>query len=150
MELSTAMLADGAHAAGGKLYILGGQWDRLMVAAFPAQHPTMAVVLVIKVEYGEALAAHALNIELMLEGRSQNVRATGQIATGHPPGLARGAPSFLPLALPFTNVTFETPGRYEWVITVDDVELGRLPIDVVQGVMPGIPATVIPQTPTGP
>ena len=78
------MLADGAQQAapGGKLYILGGQWDRLMVPAFPAQHPTMAVVLVLRIEYSEALDRHQLEVELTLDGESKNVKAVGQVVTG--------------------------------------------------------------------
>ena len=140
------MLADGAHQippGSGKLYILGGQWDRLVVPNFPAQHPTMAVVLVIKVEYSEALDSHQLDIELTLDGRPMGVKASAQMVTGHAPGQARGAPSFVPLALGFNNLVFETAGRYEWIITVDEGELGRLPIDVAQSPMlipPGSPA----------
>ena len=133
------MLADGAHVAGDKLYILGGQWDRLMVAKFPAQHPSMAVVLVLKVEYNEALTAHRLTVELTLDGQQLDVRAMGELSTGHAPTQARGAPSFVSLALPFSNITFEAPGRYEWVITAGEDELGRLPIEVVQAVIPGLP-----------
>ena len=130
MELSTAMVADAAHVAGGKMYILGGQWDRLAIANFPAQHPAMAVALVLKVEYTEALAAHQLTVELMLDGESQDVKATGSLRMGHAPTQARGAPSFAPIALPFYGITFATPGRYEWVIRVGEDELGRIPIDV--------------------
>ena len=133
------MVADGAHVAEGKLYILGGQWDRLTIARLPGQHPSMTVVLVIKVEYTEALETHRVNVELMLDGKQQGVRATGELATGHAPTQARGAPSFVSLALPFSNVTFETQGRYEWVIDIDEHELGRLPIDVVQLAAPGVP-----------
>ncbi len=136
------MLADGAQQAapGGKLYILGGQWDRLMVPNFPAQHPTMAVVLILRIEYSEALDNHHLDVELTLDGQSMNVKATGEVTTGHAPGQVRGTPSFVPLALPFNNLVFETAGRYEWVITVDEQELGRLPIEVVQGgAIPGMP-----------
>jgi hypothetical protein len=75
MELSTAMVADAAHVAGGKMYILGGQWDRLTVANFPAQHPAMAVVLVLKIEYTEALTDHRLTVELTLDGAPQDVTA---------------------------------------------------------------------------
>jgi len=147
VELTTAMIADGAHVADGKLYILGGQWDRLTVPAFPAAHPSMAVVLVIRVEYTEALETHRLNVELVLDGKQQGVRATGELATGHAPTQARGAPSFVSLALPFSNVAFEAPGRHEWVVTIDEHEVGRLPIDVVQLAMPGRPAR--PQSPNG-
>ncbi len=144
------MLADGAQQVvpGGKLYILGGQWDRLMVPNFPAQHPTMAVVLVIKVEYTEALDRHHLEVQLMLDGQPQNVGAVGDMITGHAPGQARGAPTFVPMALTFNNLVFEGPGRYEWVITVDGNELGRLPIEVVPGAVPGIPIPMQPQPPS--
>lgn len=135
------MLADGAQQVvpGGKLYILGGQWDRLMVPTFPAQHPTMAVVLVLRVEYSEAPEPHHLEVELTLDGQSKDVKAVGEVVIGHAPGQVRGSPSFVPLALPFNNLVFEAPGRYEWVITVDQQQLGRLPIEVVQGAMPVMP-----------
>lgn len=132
------MLADGAQQAGGKLYVLGGQWDRLVVPNFPAQHPTMAVVLVIKVEYNEALDRHQLDVQLSLDGQPMDVRAAGAMITGHSPGQVRGAPTFVPLALTFNNIVFENPGRYEWVITVDGGELARVPLEVLQGATPGI------------
>ena len=135
MNLTTAMLADGAHVAGGKLYVLGGQWDRLTVAAFPAQHPSMAVVLVLQVEYTEAPKSYALTIELTLDGKPETAKAVVRFAIGHAPVQARGAPQYVPIAIPFNNVTFEGPGRYEWIVKVDDTELGRLPIEVVSGVL---------------
>lgn len=145
MQLTTALLADGAHVAGNKLYILGGQWDRLLVSAFPAQHPSMALVLVIRVEYSEGLDNHRLGIELTLEGKPlDQVKAVGQLATGHSPGQKRGDPSFVPIAIPFFNLTFEAPGRYEWVISVDDEPLGRVPLDVAQAQMPVMPAPPAP------
>src|SRR6266536_2249017 len=147
MELTTMMVADGAQQAapGSKLYILGGQWDRLMVPTFPAQHPTMAIVLVLRVEYSEALDRHELEIELTLDGESKNVKAAGQLTTGHAPGQVRGTPSFVPITFPFNNLVFEAPGRYEWVIRVDGRELGRLPIEVVQGAL-----TAMALSPAGP
>jgi hypothetical protein len=146
MELTTAMLADGAHVAGGKLYILGGQWDHLVGAAFPVQHPAMALALVIKVEYTEAPKTYPIRLELTLDGQPANAEAEGQLATGHAPGQARGAPSYTSVAIPFNNVTFKEPGRYEWVITVGGQELGRVPLEVSAGPLPGMPA---PQPPPG-
>jgi hypothetical protein len=140
MELTTAMLADGAHVAGGKLYILGGQWDRVTVATFPATHPSMALALVIKVEYNEAPQTYQFEVQLTLDGQPLDAKAAGSMAIGHAPEQVRGAPLFAPIAIPFYNVTFSTPGRYEWVITVGPDELGRVPIAVVQGLMPGSPS----------
>src|ERR1700733_3012394 len=109
MELTTAMLADGAHVAGGKLYVLGGQFDRLLVASFPARHPTMAVVIVLQVEYSEAMRTVELGVNLTLDGQPCNVNAVTQFATGHAPDTVRGAPAFVPIALPFNNVGFTAP-----------------------------------------
>jgi uncharacterized protein DUF6941 len=140
MELTTAMLADGAQQAqNGKLYILGGQWDRLSVPSFPALHPTLALVLVLRIEYSEALDQHRLEVELTLDGESMDVKATAQFVTGHAPGVSRGTPSFMPIALTFNNLKFGTPGRYEWVIQADADVIGRVPIEVTQGVISGLP-----------
>lgn len=133
------MLADAAQQADGKLYILGGQWDRLTVANFPTQHPTMAVVLVLRVEYSEALDHHQLEVQLTLDGEPKDPRAMVQFVTGHAPGQIRGTPSFVPLALTFNNVVFEGPGRYEWVIRTDGDVCGRVPIEVVQGAIGTMP-----------
>ena len=140
MELTTAMLADAAQQVpGGKLYILGGQWDRLTVPNFPAQHPTMAIVLVLRVEYSEALDRHRLAVELTLDGEPKDSKATGGFITGHAPGQGRGTPSFVPITLTFNNLVFDGPGRYEWVIRVDGEERGRVPIEVVQGTVAAMP-----------
>jgi hypothetical protein len=149
MELTTAMLADGAQQApGGKLYILGGQWDRLTVPNFPAQHPTLALVLVLRVEYSEALDQHQLEVELTLDGDAKEPKAMAQFITGHAPGQVRGTPSFVPLALTFNNLVFETSGRYEWVVRADGEVCGRVPIEVVQGTIGGMP--MVPGVPMPP
>jgi hypothetical protein len=134
MELTTAMLADGAHVAQGKLYILGGQWDRIMVSQFPARHPSMAVILVIKVDYSEAPKTCLLTIELMLDGQPMGVKMVAQMSIGHAAGLKHGAPQFAPTAITFNDVQFEKPGRYEWVISADSEALGHIPLEVVQDI----------------
>ncbi|MGH3403503.1 MAG: DUF6941 family protein [Streptosporangiaceae bacterium] len=139
MQLTTMMLADGAHVADGKLYVLGGQWDRLIVAAFPARHPSMAVAMVLQVEYTEAPKSYTLTIELFLDGKPQAAKAVVRFAIGHAPVQAHGAPQFAPVAIPFSNVPFEGPGRYEWVISVDGRQLGRLPIEVTAAATVGMP-----------
>jgi hypothetical protein len=134
MQLTTAMLADGAHVAQSKLYILGGQWDRLAAARFPVQHPSMTVVLVIKIDYNEAPKTCILNVELMLDGEPMGVKSVGSMSIGHAAGLARGAPQFAPVAITFNNVQFEKPGRYEWVISEGAEVLGQIPLEVVEGI----------------
>lgn len=140
MELTTAMLADAAHLAQGKLYVLGGQWDRIAASQIPARHPTMAVVLVFKVEYTEALSTMSMNVELMLDGDPVGPKAIGQLSVGHAPGLKRGAPQFTPAAITFNNVQFDKAARYEWVVSVDDKVLGHIPLDVVRNMTIQVPA----------
>lgn len=132
VRLTTAMLADGARLGlDGKLYIFGGQWDRMFAAAVPTTHPVMGIALVLEVGYNEALRPHQLELTLRhADGESAGVRAGAGFTVGHPPLLEPGAPISFPLAMEQQGIVFEKYGRYEWLIHVDAVELGRLPIAV--------------------
>ncbi|HEX5288296.1 MAG TPA: hypothetical protein VFX25_05465 [Streptosporangiaceae bacterium] len=131
MNLTTAMLADGAQFVNGKLYILGGQWDRLAASQFPVRHPSMAVVVVLKVEYNEAPGDIELHIDLMMDGKPMGPQARARLSVGHAPGLKHGAPQFAPIAVTFNNVEFDKPGRYEWVVSSGKETLGQIPLEVV-------------------
>jgi hypothetical protein len=146
MELTTRMLADAAQRTpDGKLNVLGGQFDRLMAPAFPATHPSLAVVLVLSVGYHEALVPHILAIQLTRDGEAKGPGATAGLELGHPPGLTLGAPQSATLVFTFPMVTFEAPGRYEWLVAVDGIPLGSMPLEVVKApVPPGLAAARTP------
>jgi hypothetical protein len=135
MKLQSAMLADAARVADNKLYVFGGQWDRLLTVAFPAAHAGLTVVLVIEVSYAEALTDHHLRVALMRDGEAIGPEARGLINVGHAPGTTPGAPSYVPVTLPFEQILFERPGRYEWVVTLNDEPVGSIPLEV--SVAPG-------------
>ncbi|MGH9265187.1 MAG: DUF6941 family protein [Acidimicrobiales bacterium] len=130
MRLQSAMLADAARVAENKLYVFGGQWDRIYTNAFPASHAALTVVLVIEVSYSEALTDHHLRVALMRDGATVGPEARGLINVGHAPGTTPGAPSYVPIALPFAGVMFERPGRYEWVVSLNDEPVGSIPLEV--------------------
>jgi hypothetical protein len=130
MKLQSAMLADAARVADNKLYVFGGQWDRVYTHAFPANHAGLTVVLVIEVSYAEALTDHHLRVALMRDGEAAGAEARGLINVGHAPGTTPGAPSYVPIALPFENLVFHQPGRYEWVITLNDEPVGAIPLEI--------------------
>ena len=130
MKLQSAMLADAARVAENKLYVFGGQWDRVFTHAFPAAHAGLTVVLVIEVSYAEALTDHHLRVALMCDGKSAGAEARGLINVGHAPGTTPGAPSYVPIALPFEQLVFNRAGRYEWVITLNDEPVGTIPLEV--------------------
>ena len=124
------MLADAARVADNKLYVFGGQWDRVYTHAFPATHSALAVVLVIEVSYAEALMDHHLKVALMRDGEPAGPEARGVINVGHAPGTTPGAPSYVPIALPFESLVFTQSGRYEWVVSLNDEPMGFIPLEV--------------------
>ena len=124
------MLADAARVADNKLYVFGGQWDRLYTHSFPATHAGLTVVLVIEVSYAEALTDHHLRVALMRDGEPMGPEARGLINVGHAPGTTPGAPSYVPIALPFEQIVFATTGRFEWVVTLNDEPMGVIPLEV--------------------
>jgi hypothetical protein len=130
MRLQSAMLADAARVADSKLYVFGGQWDRIYTHSFPTAHAGLTVVLVFEVSYSEALTDHHLRVALMRDGEPAGAEARGVINVGHAPGSTLGAPAYVPLALPFEQVLFTEPGRYEWVVTINDEPLGAIPLEV--------------------
>lgn len=120
LSVKSAMLADAAAVAEGKLYIHGGQWDQVFAHSLPFRHPSMSIVLVIEVPYNDALHSHELEILLELDGNVlESPRILGQLETGHAPGSVLGAPGFVSLALPIQDLKLEEQGRYDWLIKLD-------------------------------
>ena len=130
MRLQSAMLADAARVAESKLYVFGGQWDRIYAHTFPATHAGLTVVLVIEVSHAEALTDHHLRVGLMRDGDPVGPEARGLINVGHAPGTRPGAPSYVPIALPFESLRFDHPGRYEWAVTLNGEPVGSIPLEV--------------------
>jgi hypothetical protein len=131
MRVTTAMLADAATVERGKLFVHGGGWDTIDVAAVPATHPTLALVLIFRIEYDEALADIPILIELLDEDdKPLELRLEGKINAGHPPRLRPGTATFHPLALSFPMLAFEHEGGYRFRVTSEGRELASIPLRV--------------------
>ncbi len=131
MKVTTAMLADAARVESGKLFIHGGGWDTIDVGTIPATPPTMALVLVLRIEYEEALADIPIVIELLNEDdKPLELRVEGKINAGHPPRTRRGTPTFHPLAMAFNMITFDHEGGYRFKVTSGEYELASIPFRV--------------------
>jgi hypothetical protein len=132
MDVTTAMLADAASVEGGKLFVHGGAWDSINVPGVPAMHPTMALVLIFRIGYDEALNDIPITIELMDEDDQPfGPRIQGVINAGHPPRSRRGTPTFYPLAMPFNMLSFEHEGGYRFRISSgEDGEIASIPFQV--------------------
>jgi hypothetical protein len=131
MKATTAMLADAATVESGKLFVHGGGWDVINVGTIPATHPTMALVLILRIEYDEALADIPVIIELLDEDdKPLGPRLEGVVNAGHPPRTKRGTPTFHPLAVAFNMIPFPHEGGYRFRVTTGDSELASVPFRV--------------------
>lgn len=91
----------------------------------------MSIALVIEVPYDDALQPHRVGISLDLDGvELEQPRVLGELQTGHGPGTVRGAPGFVPIAIPIHNLELSTPGRYDWIVRLDDEIAERVPMQL--------------------
>ena len=119
------MLAQGAHAVNGALYVLGGG-IRTIVSGMP-----YTIVAVIEVDYLDATAAHRYCLSLydrddnpvMAEDEAGNDVPVEfklpPIDTGIPAGHRPGIPIDVMLAVPAPSIDL-APGEYRWKVRVDD------------------------------
>lgn len=128
MDLVAGMLADAAAVERGKLYIHGGGWDTVYAPQFPATHPTLALALLFRVEYSEALKDIPVQIELVDEdGKATGtVKLNGKINVGHAPGTKMGQPIFVPQAITFTAMQLAKEGSFSFRISSGSKDLGSI------------------------
>lgn len=131
MQLTTAILADDAAVLEGKLYVFGGGWDSIQVAAVPTMVARVALALVVRVEYSEALRDIPISIELLDEDdHPLGPRVEGVLNVGHAPRTRPGTPAFASQALRFEGLRIEAFGGYRFRVSSDDVELASVPFRV--------------------
>jgi hypothetical protein len=129
------LLCDGAHAVGGKLYILGGGWSILTKIQPRA---TMALAIKLTVPWSRAnermhIAAALITDqgEEVTQAEEQPVRAEGDLELGRPPGLRHGTPLDATLVMNFEGLDLEV-GGYVWELRVGDDLAARIPFQVVK------------------
>jgi len=126
VRLTTALLADAASQCDGKLNVLGGGWDIIYAPGFPVAYPSLAVVVVIEGEPTE-LDGSTFKIRMVDEGGDPvGVSAEGRHSIGDPSMRTPGLPTSASVALTFPGVTFTQPGRYRFMVSVNDSELGSI------------------------
>lgn len=125
------MVCDAAQTHDGKIFILGGGWDRLLVRQFPSEHRfVLAVKLAIPA--GEAYRPFQLRVDIRdEEGNSANGQMpTTQVEIARP--LGYGAHEDLPCVLAFqTQITIAQPERLTFSLVVDGESIARTSLRVV-------------------
>ena len=135
IRVDCLLLADAAQEAGGRLYVLGGGWNRLRVADLPIQAPALALAIRVVVPWHDT--NQPLPITIQLEDPDGHRLLSDpprlNLTVGRPPGLAPGAEQAVPLALSLAGFPLRVAGTHAFVVTHDGVELARTAFDVVLG-----------------
>jgi hypothetical protein len=134
MQLSTFLLADHAESVNGKLYVMGGAWNRISATAFPASHNHLSVGVVLHVPWDAANEQHAMELRLVDADGAPIIPepVRGTFESGRPPGMRPGDEQMVVMVFNFNGLVFDHPGVFEFHLLVDDAETGRLRFDVVQ------------------
>jgi len=132
------LLCDAAQQIGGKLYILGGGWSRV-IATGPL---VMAIAVYLKVPWHAANRRIPLLIDLRTEdGRAvpdaagRPVRIEGEFEVGRPPGLRQGTALDSSLAITIPGLPL-LPGVYRWELHVGGQLLKSVPFEVLAAPQP--------------
>lgn len=142
---ATVLLCDAAQMVGGKLYVLGGGWSRVLALA-PLN---MALAVSLRVPWHEANRAMPLRIDLVTEdgqpvlaGEGQGgISLKGQVEVGRPPGLRPGTDLDSAFVIPINGMVLR-PAVYRWNINIDGQDVETITFEVLappQGLLPGMP-----------
>lgn len=124
MQIHTLLLSDNAQAVDGKLYILGGAWNMLRFADFPAS-VMVGIAVAIDVDWTETNRRHHLDIHFEdADGHEMDPHIGADFEAGRPPGSIAGAELRIVLAVN-GPLNVPAPGQYSAVASVGGVELAR-------------------------
>ena len=86
-EVDYLLVADRAEVVNGKLYLMGGSWDRVQPQQFP-HRMMLGIALGVRIPFAYTDDQHTVAIEL-LHGETRMIGFEAKLATGRPPGMAK-------------------------------------------------------------
>ena len=131
MDLDFAFLADAADVSSGKLYVMGGAFDTIYVAAVPAVHPLLAVVLRLLLGPMDIDRKHKLEVILHDADGRVIASAPGELMVPKSPDSPAGWRQAVLLPLRFFNTPFQKAGHYLIEILIDDARIKSIPLRVM-------------------
>ncbi len=126
------ILADRAEVVNGKLYMMGGGWDRLFLQDF-GQPVNFSIVLGMLVPWNRANEQHVVQLQIRdADGQPIAPSANLEFVAGRPPIMRAGETQRVMMAV---NGAFALPqpGAYEVVASVDGREARRTLFYVAAG-----------------
>ena len=117
------MVCDGAHAVEGKLYILGGGWDRLILSNF-GQEQVINLVLKLLIPWMDTNQRLPFKLDIVDENGIPALPEPigGQLEVGRPSGYT--ADEAIPFMVPIgVKLLFDRPKRLIFTLYVNDAEV---------------------------
>jgi len=99
------LVADRAEVVNGKLYLMGGSWDRIAPQQFP-HRMMLGIALGVRIPFAYTDDQHSVAIEL-LHDDTRMIAFEAKLATGRAPGMA-GMDMLVPMAF---NIPIAIPGE---------------------------------------
>lgn len=132
-EVDYLLVADRAEVVNGKLYLMGGSWDRIQPQQFP-HRMMLGIAIGVRIPFAYTDEQHTVAIEIHHEGQ-RLVGFEAKLTTGRPPGMA-GMDMLVPLAF---NIPLAIPAEGQVVLraAVDGREPRRHEIKAIARPAPG-------------
>jgi hypothetical protein len=109
-EIDYLLVADRAEVVNGKLYLMGGAWDRISPATFP-HRMILGIALGVRIPFAHTDDQHTVAVEL-LQDEQRLVGFEARLTTGRPPGMA-GMDMLVPMAF---NIPVSIPAEGQAVL----------------------------------
>jgi Family of unknown function (DUF6941) len=133
IDIDFMILADGAQAVGGKLYMLGGGWTHCFIPQFPGRPVApFAIALGLRVPYHLTNRKFSFALELTdSDGARVGDVFAGELEQGRPPGIRAGTDQSILIAVNAAP-EFPEPGRYSFNASIDGEPMRSIPFEAVQ------------------
>ncbi|MFV2062415.1 MAG: hypothetical protein ACC726_02735 [Chloroflexota bacterium] len=127
-EIDYLLVADRAEVVNGKLYLMGGSWDRIQPPKFP-HRMMLGIAIGVRIPFSHTDDQHKVSVELQHDGK-RLIGFEAKLTTGRPPGMA-GMDMLVPMAF---NIPIAIPAEGTVVLraSVDDREPRRHEIKAMQ------------------
>ena len=127
-EIDYLLVADRAEVVNGKLYLMGGSWDRIQPPTFP-HRMMLGIALGVRIPFSHTDDQHKVSVEIQHDEK-RLVGVEAKLTTGRPPGMA-GMDMLVPMAV---NIPIAIPAEGLVVLraAVDDRPPRRHEIKAMQ------------------
>ncbi len=132
MRVEWIIMADSAEVVNGKLYLMGGGWDHLVVnQPFPTQQ-LISIAVSFSVGWDETNIRQPMEIRIEdMEGK-QLARVNGEIEAGRPRGITPGQAQRVQLAFKLP-LRIEKPDRFSVTALIADEIAGHASFGITAG-----------------